>query len=143
MRQDKYRGNVFVANLPNGFTDGDLASLFDDYGLVLSAFLARDGATGETKTHGLVSIAPQEAAVRAIAALNGTKIGSRKLEVRQADPTMALSVPGRLRARPHRAAPASTGGLAPHRAAAGGAPAVPRRAFVVEHVTARRLTRGQ
>ncbi len=35
---NKFRGNVFVANLPNGYTDEQLAQLFDPYGIVLGAF---------------------------------------------------------------------------------------------------------
>ena len=35
MRQNKFRGNIFVANLPNGFTDEELAQLFDPYGICL------------------------------------------------------------------------------------------------------------
>ena len=31
MRQDKFRGNVFVANLPQGFTDERLAARFGPY----------------------------------------------------------------------------------------------------------------
>jgi len=33
MRPDKIRGNVFVANLPRGFTDARLAEVFDPYGI--------------------------------------------------------------------------------------------------------------
>jgi RNA recognition motif-containing protein len=100
MRQDKFRGNVFVANLPSGFTDEQLAATFDDYGLVLCAFLARDAETGTPKTHGLVSLAPDSAAEAAIAALNGSKIGNKHVEVRRADPEMALTIPRANRPRP-------------------------------------------
>lgn len=93
MRQDKYRGNVFVANLPKGFTDSQLAEAFDPFGIVISAFLARDPATGEAKRHGLVSIAPPPAAQAAVDALNGTEIGGKRIEVRLADPGMAIAIP--------------------------------------------------
>jgi RNA recognition motif-containing protein len=128
MRQDKFRGNVFVANLPAGYTDEQLAAAFDEFGLVLGAFLARDLATGNAKTHGLVAIAPDRAAAEAIAALNGTKIDGRKIEVRKADPEMSLTIP-RPRGRPsfHAAAPASH------------APAHAPATFVVERVRPRRV----
>lgn len=122
MRQDKFRGNVFVANLPPGFTDAELAAAFDEFGLVLSAFLARDAATGAPKTHGLVSIAPDRAANDAIAALNGTKIGNKKIEVRAADPEMALTIP-----KPPR-----------RQREAYSAPVASRRPVVVEHAPRRR-----
>jgi RNA recognition motif-containing protein len=103
MRNDKYRGNVFVANLPKGFTDSQLAEAFDPYGIVISAFLARDAATGEPKRHGLVSIAPPPAAQAAVDALNGKEIGGKRIEVRLADPGMAIAIPSSKSSRPKRA----------------------------------------
>jgi RNA recognition motif-containing protein len=94
MRKQSFRGNVFVANLPNGFTDEDLAQTFDSFGLVIGALLARDSKTGTPKNHGLVDIAPQKAADAAIAAMNGTVIGGSQIEVRRADPAMSITVPG-------------------------------------------------
>ena len=57
MRPDKIRGNVFVANLPRGLKDEELAEAFDPFGIVLNAHMARDPATGETLGHGLGSAA--------------------------------------------------------------------------------------
>ncbi|HWK46726.1 MAG TPA: RNA-binding protein [Stellaceae bacterium] len=102
MREDKFRGNVFVANLPKGYTDQQLAEAFDSFGIVVGAFLARDPLTGAPKNHGLVALAPDRAAEAAISALNGTQIGGQRIEVRVADPTMALAI----RAKPRPAAPA-------------------------------------
>jgi RNA recognition motif-containing protein len=93
MRPQKFKGNVFVANLPKGYTDEDLAQAFDPYGIVIAAFLARDPLTGAAKGHGLVSLAPDRAAAAAVEAINGTKIGGQKIEARIADPTMALTIP--------------------------------------------------
>jgi RNA recognition motif-containing protein len=93
MRPQKFKGNLFVANLPKGYTDEDLAQAFDPYGIVIAAFLARDPLTGAPKSHGLVSLAPDRAAAAAVEAVNGTKIGGQKVEVRIADPTMALTIP--------------------------------------------------
>jgi RNA recognition motif-containing protein len=133
MRQDKIRGNVFVANLPPGYTEEQLAAAFDDFGLVLSAFLARDPETGALKNFGLVNIAPEQAAAEAIAALNGNKIGGRKIEVRKADPNMALSIP-----KPKRRPPAAPAPTAPSAPAASDTPPAPARSFVVERLPARR-----
>ena len=55
---DRLRGNVFVANLPTGYSDEQLAQLFDQFGIVLGAYLARDATTQSTKGYGLVNIAP-------------------------------------------------------------------------------------
>ena len=80
MRPDKIRGNVFVANLPHGLTDAQLAEAFDPYGIVLIAYLARDPATGETRGHGLVQLAPDRAVEDAVAGLNATGIAGRRIE---------------------------------------------------------------
>src|SRR5258708_35250091 len=93
MRQQKFRGNVFVANLPKGYTDEQLAAAFDPFGIVVGAFLARDPATGTSKRYGLVSIAPERAATAAVAAMNGTEIGGRRLEAALPGPDMALPLP--------------------------------------------------
>lgn len=90
---NKFRGNIFVANLPNGYTDEQLAQLFDPYGIVLGAFLARDPITRKTRGFGLVNIAPERVAAKAIAALNGTQVDGRKIEARAADPEMSINLP--------------------------------------------------
>ena len=92
MRPQKFRGNVFVANLPKGFTDAQLAQAFDRFGMVMGACLARDHATGTVKGHGLVDLAPAAAAARAVEEMNGIEIGGRRIEARLADPDMALSI---------------------------------------------------
>lgn len=97
MRPDKIRGNVFVANLPRGFTDGELAEVFDPFGIVLNAHLARDPATGETVGHGLVQLAPDKAVEAAVAKLKETGIAGRNVDVRRADPEMGISPPARPR----------------------------------------------
>ncbi len=99
MRPDKIRGNVFVANLPHGFTDAQLAEAFDPYGIVLTAHLARDPATGETRGHGLVQLAPDRAVEDAVAGLNETGIAGRRIEARRADPEMGISPPAQPRRR--------------------------------------------
>ena len=98
MRPDKIRGNVFVANLPRGFTDAQLAEAFDPHGIVLSAHIARDPATGETLGHGLVQLAPDRAVEDAVAGVNETGIAGRRIEARRADPDMSISPPPRQRA---------------------------------------------
>lgn len=93
MRADKIRGNVFVANLPAGLTDEQLAEVFDPYGLVLRAYLARDPATGQTRNYGLVQIAPDRVVDTAIAGVGATGVSGRRVEVRRADPSMSIALP--------------------------------------------------
>ena len=82
MRLQYFRGNVFVANLPPDFTDDQLAEAFDPFGMVLSAFVARDPATGKRLRYGFVDIATERAAKLAVAAMNGTAIDGHNLDVR-------------------------------------------------------------
>jgi RNA recognition motif-containing protein len=130
MREQKFRGNVFVANLPKGYTDEELAKAFDPFGIVVGAFLARDSVTGAPKRHGLVNIAPERAAGEAVAALNGIEIGGRRIEARLADPEMALTIPTRLGQPRFDAAPKRM-----PRPAAPAAPAKTPRPFIVERVS--------
>src|SRR4051812_43999568 len=105
MRPEKIQGNIFVANLPVGLSDEQLAELFDPYGMVLRAYLARDPATGETRGHGLVQLAPDRAVDEAIAGVNGTVLHRRRLDVRRADPDMSLAPFAPPRARVERPRP--------------------------------------
>jgi hypothetical protein len=126
---NKFRGNVFVANLPNGYTDEQLAQLFDPYGIVLGAFLARDPVTRKTRGFGLVNIAPEKVATKAIAALNGTQVDGRRIEARAADPEMSINLPTPVGGgyNPHAAA------AAPRFAPAAAARTAPRRPVQVEY----------
>ena len=123
MRQNKFRGNVFVANLPLGYSDEQLAQLFDQFGIVLGAYLARDATSQSTKGYGLVNIAPPRAAEAAIAAMNGAIVDGRAIDVRVAAPTMAITMP-----KPRRFAP--VGAPTASFAAVG---AKPPRAVIVEY----------
>jgi RNA recognition motif-containing protein len=105
MRADRFSGNIFVANLPKDFTDEQLAATFDPFGIVIGALIARDPITGQSKGCGLVNIAQNGAIERAIQGLNGKSVGGRKVEVREADPDMAISVRGAKSSAPRRAAP--------------------------------------
>jgi RNA recognition motif-containing protein len=82
MRANHSRGNVFVANLPPEFTDDELAEAFDSFGIVLSASIARDPATGKRLRYGFVDIATERAAKLAVAALCGTQVHGFTLDVR-------------------------------------------------------------
>ncbi len=82
MRLQYFRGNVFVANLPPDLTEDELAEAFDPFGIVLSAFIARDPGTGKRLRYGFVDIATEKAAKLAVEAMNGTAIDGHKLDVR-------------------------------------------------------------
>jgi RNA recognition motif-containing protein len=79
------KGNVFVGNLPPDFPDERLAEAFDPFGIVLTAAVARDPATGARLRYGFVDIATERAATQAIAALDGSEIDGCKLNVKARD----------------------------------------------------------
>ena len=76
------KGNVFVGNLPPGFSDERLAETFDPFGIVLTAAVARDPSTGARLRYGFVDIATERAVTQAIAALDGSEIDGCKLNVK-------------------------------------------------------------
>jgi len=105
MRLQYFRGNVFVANLPPDFTDDQLAEAFDPFGMVLSAFVARDPATGKRLRYGFVDIATERAAKRAVAAMNGTEVDGHKLDVRISERPNSAKKPAKPRLAVRRAPP--------------------------------------
>jgi RNA recognition motif-containing protein len=76
------KGNVFVGNLPPGFSDERLAEAFDPFGIVLTAAVARDPSTGARLRYGFVDIATERAMTQAITALDGSEIDGCKLNVK-------------------------------------------------------------
>jgi RNA recognition motif-containing protein len=102
MRSQHFRGNVFVANLPPEFSDDQLAETFDSFGIVLSASVARDPATGKRLRYGFVDIATERAAKLAVESMNGAAIDGYNLDVRISEKPLAGKKPPRLAAGPQR-----------------------------------------
>src|SRR5215831_13983811 len=98
MRSHNFRGNLFVGNLPPEFTDDELAETFDSFGIVLSASIARDPATGKRLRYGFVDIATERAANLAVAGLGGTQVHGYTLDVRISERPKAAKKPARLNA---------------------------------------------
>ncbi len=105
MRLQYFRGNVFVANLPPDLSDDELAEAFDPFGIVLSAFVARDPATGKRLRYGFVDIATERAAKLAVAAMNGTEIDGHNLDVRISEKPAAKKKPAKPGFAAHRPPP--------------------------------------
>jgi cold-inducible RNA-binding protein len=129
MRSQHFRGNVFVANLPPEFSDDRLAETFDSFGIVLSATIARDPATGKRLRYGFVDIATERAANRAVESMNGAAVDGYNLDVRISErPTAAKKAPRaapRLQGLSHRMPARASGD--DNSAGSFGAPAQPRR----------------
>jgi RNA recognition motif-containing protein len=103
MRSHRFRGNIFVANLPPEFTDDELAEAFDSFGIVLSASIARDPTTGKRLRYGFVDIATERAAKLAVTAVNGTQIHGYTLDVRTSERPAPVRKPPHGNPPPHRA----------------------------------------
>ncbi len=97
------KGNVFVGNLPPDFSDERLAEAFDPFGIVLSAAVARDPATGARLRYGFVDIATERAMTKAITALDGSEIDGCKLNVKPRERAAAKKSTGPPRRTPSRA----------------------------------------
>ncbi|MGC2525779.1 MAG: RNA-binding protein [Stellaceae bacterium] len=105
MRLQYFRGNVFVANLPPDLTEDELAEAFDPFGIVLSAFIARDPENGKRLRYGFVDIATERAAKLAVEAMNGTAIGGHNLDVRISERPTKSKKPASARPAARRAPP--------------------------------------
>jgi RNA recognition motif-containing protein len=100
MRSRNHKGNVFVGNLPAEFSDERLAEVFDPFGIVLSAAIARDPVTGVRLRYGFVDIATEKAAKAAIAGLNGTQVDGSKLSVQMSEKPAKKAASGAPAKRP-------------------------------------------
>ena len=102
MKSKHFRGNIFVANLPPEFSDDQLAETFDSFGIVLSASVARDPATGKKLRYGFVDIATERAAKLAVESMNGAAVDGYNLDVRISERRAAAKKPSRPAPAPRR-----------------------------------------
>jgi len=78
--------NIYVGNLPFDANDGDLRSLFSEYGSVDSASVITDRDTGRSRGFGFVELADPNAGSKAIEKLDGYEWNGRRLTVNEARP---------------------------------------------------------
>jgi cold-inducible RNA-binding protein len=78
--------NLFVGNLSFQTTDSELQALFEQFGEITRVQIMTDRDTGRSRGFGFVEMASDEAAAKAIEALNGTELGGRALNVNEARP---------------------------------------------------------
>lgn len=87
MRRSNFQGNVHIINFPAWTAAADLAELFDEFGLVLGAQIKPiESEGGGDFRLGIVALAPDSAADKAIEALQGHVIGGQKLKLRRPKP---------------------------------------------------------
>jgi len=77
---------LFVAGIPFTSTSEDLKTLFAGVGQVVSVTIIMDRETNRSKGFGFVEMETPEQASEAIAKLNDTDFGGRKLVVAEAKP---------------------------------------------------------
>ena len=80
---------LYVGNLPYSVTNDSLEQMFTEFGTVTSAQVIQDRETGRSKGFGFVEIQADDAAQRAIDAMNDKEIDGRRLTVNESKPREA------------------------------------------------------
>ncbi len=78
--------NIFIGNLGFGTTESALRSLFEVHGSVDRVNIVKDRDSGQPRGFGFVEMTNDEEGDRAIAALNGSDLDGRTLNVNEARP---------------------------------------------------------
>ena len=78
--------NIFVGNLNFNTSEDELRQLFEPYGQVDRVSIMTDRETGRSRGFGFVEMSSSEDGEKAIAALNGSQVGGRTLNVNEARP---------------------------------------------------------
>jgi RNA recognition motif-containing protein len=78
--------NLYVGNLPHNTTDSELRTLFAAHGAVENVNIITDRDTGRARGFAFVEMPNSDEAEKAIAALNGSELGGRTLNVNEARP---------------------------------------------------------
>ena len=77
---------IFVGNLAFTANEDEVRSLFELHGAVESVSIVTDRDTGRSRGFAFVEMPDDEEAEQAIAALNGTEMGGRRLNINEARP---------------------------------------------------------
>lgn len=99
-----YNTRLFVGNVPFDLDVEGLADLFDAHGIVIQSQIPADPKTGKAIGYAFVTMATESHCKQAIAALDGTKVKDRKIEVRFADVKEKPKKPPRAPRAPRRPA---------------------------------------
>ncbi|KZC05877.1 RNA-binding motif protein, X-linked 2 [Dufourea novaeangliae] len=73
---DQYKDSawIFVGGLPYDLTEGDIVTIFSQYGEVVNINLIRNKDTGKQKGYGFLCYEDQRSTVLAVDNFNGTKV---------------------------------------------------------------------
>jgi RNA recognition motif-containing protein len=78
--------NIFVGNLSFNTGEDELRQAFETYGQVDRVSIMTDRDTGRSRGFGFVEMTSNEDGEKAIAALNGSQVGGRTINVNEARP---------------------------------------------------------
>jgi len=78
--------NIYVGNLSYDATEDQVRSMFEQYGAVDRVSIVTDRDTGQPRGFAFVEMTDDEAANKAMDALNGTNLGGRNLNINEARP---------------------------------------------------------
>jgi cold-inducible RNA-binding protein len=78
--------NIFVGNLNFKTSEDDLRKLFESHGSVSRVTILTDRETGRSRGFAFVEMSDAEEGNKAIAALNGTELEGRTLNINEARP---------------------------------------------------------
>jgi RNA recognition motif-containing protein len=77
---------IYIGNLNYRLRTEELKAVFEPYGEVIGAKIVRDKETNRSKGFGFIEMANEEDGRKALAALNETELGGRKMIVNEAKP---------------------------------------------------------
>ncbi|KXN74449.1 hypothetical protein CONCODRAFT_27199, partial [Conidiobolus coronatus NRRL 28638] len=80
---DDYKDSayIFVGGLPFNLTEGDVITIFSQYGEIMDINLVKDQKTGKSKGFAFLAYQDQRSTVLAVDNFNGTKILERTIRV--------------------------------------------------------------
>ena len=78
--------NIYVGNLSFDATEDQVRSIFEAYGAVEKVNVITDRDTGQPRGFAFVEMPDDDAASKAIEALNGTNLSGRNLNINEARP---------------------------------------------------------
>jgi len=87
--------DIHVGNIPFKWKEKDLESLFDEFGEVVSVKIIIDKITRQNKGFGFVTMAHEEAGLKAINALDKTIYDDREISVSKSMPKEKIRKPQR------------------------------------------------
>lgn len=77
---------IYVGNLPYSTTNEELKEAFEKHGTVKEAYIVKDKYSGRSRGFGFVEMPNEEEAMNAIANMDGTEMGGRRIKVAEAKP---------------------------------------------------------